>query len=99
LGYSCNCDLPLNRQIELVAEFHAYRIRPNRIAYRLGIDIALIEALLAGERDTEIFEALVSHYRSRRLRQRLKQADRLRGQTSYELRQRAATEFERETGI
>ena len=41
-GYSCCCDLSERRQIELVAEFHAYRIRPTRIAYRLGIDIALI---------------------------------------------------------
>lgn len=99
LGYSCECDLPLGRQIELVAEFHAYRIRPARIAYRLGIDIALIESLVAGELDPEKFDHLVRHYRGRRLQQRLKQADRMRGQRSYELRQRAALDFERESEL
>ena len=35
----------LEQQIELVAEFHVRcRIRPSRIAYRLGIDIAQVEA-------------------------------------------------------
>ena len=65
LGYSCTNDLPTSRQIELVAEFHAYRIRPTRIAYRLGIDIALIDALLAGEQEPEQFKALVRHYRKK----------------------------------
>ena len=48
LGYSRECKLTEAKQIRLVAEFHANRIRPSRIAYRLGIDIALIEALLTG---------------------------------------------------
>jgi hypothetical protein len=33
----------------LVAEFHVHRIRPSRIAYRLGIDIASVEGWLSGE--------------------------------------------------
>ena len=48
-GLLRECDLSEAKQIRLVAEFHANRIRPSRIAYRLGIDIALIDALLAGE--------------------------------------------------
>ena len=98
-GYSRTCDLPESRQIELVAEFHAHKVRPNRIAYRLGIDIALIEALLAGERDTERFAALVRHYRRQRFHDRVRAADTLHGQRSYELRQRASQDFERETNI
>lgn len=98
-GYSCECDLPIARQIELVAEFHAFKIRPTRIAYRLGIDIALIDALLAGEYEPERFETLVRYYRKRRLSQRLQDAERKRGQTAYEQRQTALSEFENQAGI
>lgn len=83
----------------MVAEFHAHRVRPTRIAYRLGIDIALIEALLAGEREAERFPALVRHYRRQRFNDRVRLADRVRGQRGYELRQRAAHDLARETGI
>ena len=44
MGYACECTLTLEQQIDLVAEFHVHRIRPSRIAYRLGIDIAQVEA-------------------------------------------------------
>ncbi len=99
LGYSCQCDLPLYRQIELVAEFHAYRIRPSRIAYRLGIDIALIDALLGGEREPERFETLVRYYRKRRMSARIREADRKRGQAAYEERQQALRDFETQLSI
>jgi hypothetical protein len=98
-GYSRPCDLPVQRQIELVAEFHAYRIRPSRIAYRLGIDIALIDSLLAGEYQSSRFESLVRYYRSRRLQQRLGAAEKKRGQAAYEQRQAALREFESTTGL
>ena len=98
-GYSRTCDLPEARQIELVAEFHAHKVRPNRIAYRLGIDIALIESLLAGERDADRFAALVRRYRRQRFTDRVRRAEKQRGQRSYELRERAARDFEHETGI
>lgn len=98
-GYSRVCELPERRQIELVAEFHAHKVRPTRIAYRLGIDIALIDALLAGEREPDRFPALVRRYRRQRFSDRVKAADKLRGTKSFELRQQAANEFERETGI
>ena len=98
LGYSRQCHLSEERQIELVAEFHAYRIRPTRIAYRLGIDIALIDALLAGDYQQRRFNALLKHYRQRRLGQRLGQAEQEQGQKAYELRQRALLDFEQELG-
>lgn len=98
-GYSRDCDLPEARQVELVAEFHAHRVRPTRIAYRLGIDIALIDALLAGEREPERFEALVRHFRRQRFNDRVRSADRLRGQRAFEARERASQDFEREVGI
>jgi len=98
-GYSCTCTLAEAKQIELVAEFHAHRIRPTRIAYRLGIDIALIDALLAGERDVEHFTALVQHFRQRRLRQRLRDAERIKGQAAYEQRRLAQQEYESNSAI
>ena len=48
-GYSRECTHSREQQIHIVAEFHAHKIRPSRIAYRVGIDIALIEELIAGE--------------------------------------------------
>jgi hypothetical protein len=99
LGYSRECHLPEWRQIELVAEFHAYRIRPTRIAYRLGIDIALIDALIAGDYQARRFTALVKGYRQKRLSQRLSAAERERGQKAFELRQRAMLDFDNEVGI
>jgi len=99
LGYSRECHLPEWRQIELVAEFHAYRIRPTRIAYRLGIDIALIDALLAGEYQARRLGSLVKRYRQKRLGQRLGAAERERGQRAFELRQRALLDFDNEFGI
>ena len=50
------------QQIHIVAEFHANKIRPSRIAYRVGIDIAFIEALIAGEEEPDLFPRLVSRY-------------------------------------
>ena len=42
-GYSRECDYSREEQIHIVAEFHAHKIRPSRIAYRVGIDIAFID--------------------------------------------------------
>ena len=47
-GYSRLCHYSREQQLHIVAEFHAHKIRPSRIAYRVGIDIAFIEALIAG---------------------------------------------------
>ena len=98
-GYSCCCDLSERRQIELVAEFHAYRIRPTRIAYRLGIDIALIDALLGGEHEPQRFEALVSLFRKRRFNQRLRDSEKIKGQAAYEQRERALRDLQTQTGV
>ena len=98
-GYSRVCTLPVARQIELVAEFHAHRIRPSRIAYRLGIDIALIDALLAGEHEERRFEVLVRGYRQRRFRQRLRDSEQVKGQVAYELRERALRDLQAQPGI
>ncbi len=99
LGYSCQCSLPEARQIDLVAEFHAFRIRPTRIAYRLGIDIALIDALLAGDYKKQVFNQRVRHHRKRRLHTRLSTAERKKGQSAFEARKHALTDFETEADL
>ncbi len=85
--------------MHIVAEFHAHKIRPSRIAYRVGIDIAFIEELIAGEAEPEWFAQLVRHYRSRRRQERLRSATRERGGVRYELQQRIEREYSQETDL
>jgi hypothetical protein len=73
-GYSRPCTLGHEEQVRVVAQFHAHRIRPNRIAYRMGIDIAVVEALIAGELEPERFPALVEQYRRQRHSERLRES-------------------------
>jgi hypothetical protein len=82
-----------------VAEFHAHKIRPSRIAYRMGIDIAFIEELIAGESEAERFEELVKFYRRQRYQDRLQHTGRHTGVRRYEQEQRIQREFEQETGL
>ncbi|MFK7830062.1 MAG: hypothetical protein AB8B57_09815 [Congregibacter sp.] len=97
-GYSRPCTLNRDEQIEVVAQFHANHIRPNRIAYRMGVDIALVEALIAGEEEPQRFAALVDHYRRHRYRERMRKTARHRGTGRYELQQQIEKDFQREGG-
>jgi hypothetical protein len=99
MGYSCNCELPRDQQLSLVAEFHVHRIRPSRIAYRLGIDIARVEAWLAGEEDPERFKQLLQRHRRLRYHAELRRADRLKGQQAFEIRRRAQQDLNLELGL
>lgn len=65
-------------QMKVVAEFHAHRIKPERIAYRTGIALPFIEQLLAGEYQPIRFNKMMDHYRKKRRMQRLKDARRMR---------------------
>jgi hypothetical protein len=99
LGYSRVCTHSREQQIHIVAEFHAHKIRPSRIAYRVGIDIAFIEELIAGEEEPEHFENLVKHYRRGRYQQRLRDSNRRNGIARYEQQQKIEHEFSQETEI
>ena len=94
LGYSRDCDLSEAKQICLIAEFHANRIRPSRIAYRLGIDIALIDALLAGDYQASFFTKQLAAAQRRRRDLRMRSSERLRGQAAYENRVRAQRDYD-----
>tara|TARA_B100001057_G_scaffold381157_1_gene386976 strand:+ start:459 stop:767 length:309 start_codon:yes stop_codon:yes gene_type:complete len=85
--------------MELVAEFHVHRIRPSRIAYRLGIDIAQVEAWLSGEQDAEQFQRLMVAHRRRKYQLQIRRADRLRGQQAYELRLAAQQDLQQENAM
>ncbi len=98
-GYSRECTHSREEQIHIVAEFHAHKIRPSRIAYRVGIDIAFIEALIAGEIEADRFPARVAHYRRQRFQQRMRDTGSHRGITRYELQQRIEREFAQEVGL
>ncbi|MCB1695141.1 MAG: hypothetical protein H6984_02820 [Pseudomonadales bacterium] len=98
-GYSRECTHSREEQIHIVAEFHAHKIRPSRIAYRVGIDIAFIEELIAGEVERERFPRLVAHYRKQRYQQRMSDTSARRGASRYELEQRIEREFRQETDL
>jgi len=98
-GYSRECEYSREQQIHIVAEFHAHKIRPSRIAYRVGIDIAFIEELVAGEVESERFPRLVKHYRSKRYHKRLQDTAVTSGTKRYELQQKIQQEFEQETDL
>ena len=99
MGYACECLLTTDQQIDLVAEFHVHRIRPSRIAYRLGIDIAQVEAWLSGEQDAERFQRLTADHRRRKYQLQIRRADRLRGQQAYELRLAAQQDLQQDSGM
>lgn len=92
-GYSRECTHTREQQIHIVAEFHAHKIRPSRIAYRVGIDIALIEELIAGEVEAKRFPALVRRYRKQRYQQRLHDTGKRSGVARYEQQQKIEHEF------
>lgn len=98
-GYSRECSHSREEQIHIVAEFHAHKIRPSRIAYRVGIDIAFIEELIAGEVEHERFPRLVAYYRRQRYQQRLRDATFSRGIKRYELQQKIENEFNQEVEL
>lgn len=98
-GYSRECAHTREEQIHIVAQFHAHKIRPSRIAYRVGIDIAFIEELIAGEVEQERFPRLVAHYRRQRYQQRMSETSGRRGAARYELEQRIEREFRQEVDL
>jgi hypothetical protein len=84
-GYSRDCHYPLEQQIRIVAEFYVHNIRPSRIAYRMGIDIELVEKLIAGEVHEDVFREMVIYHRKHRRNQRLKDSRRIKGSARVEL--------------
>jgi len=54
---------------------------------------------LGGEHEAKRFEALVAHYRKRRFNQRLRDSEKVKGQTAYEQREKALQDLKTQTGV
>lgn len=65
----------------------------------MGIDIDLIETLIAGEAHQEFFQQMVSHYRRSRKTQRLNAAKRLTGSARVEVQARIEKEYSEGDGL
>ncbi len=78
-AYAKSCDKPLKEQISVVAEFHAYKIQPRRIAFRTGIDLELVTQLVNGENHQRLFKAMLARHRKARRDQRLQKSLRHKG--------------------
>ena len=70
---------PLKDQISVVAEFHAHKIAPHRIAFRTGIELQFVNQLLNGECHQRLFKTLLASHRRSRRDQRLKESMRIKG--------------------
>ena len=79
--------------MRIVALYAANKIRPPRIAYREGIDIALVEALIAGEVEQDRFASSLDYYRKERRRERLQQTRKLIGSARFEQEARIEQEI------
>ena len=92
-GYSRLCHYDHDDQVRIVALYAANKIRPPRIAYREGIDIALVEALIAGEVEQDRFTSWLDYYRKERRRERLQQTRKLIGSARFEQEARIEQEI------
>lgn len=96
-GYSRLCQYERDDQIRVVALYAANKIRPPRIAFREGIDIAFVEALVAGEEEQDRFNYWLEHYRKERRRERLLKTRKLAGSARFEQEARIERELKNDT--
>lgn len=93
LGYSKLCTHTAQQQVHIVAEYHVHKIKPKRIAYRTGIDIALVEELIGGKSQQQLFKRLLAHYRQRRRDLRLKHSLKRKGIAQASLQEEIESEY------
>lgn len=78
----------------MVAEYHAHRIRPERIHIRTGIPLQLVQDLIEGRQHLALFQQLLHRHRKRRRDQRLQQSMRYKGITQSDLQDQIEREYE-----
>ncbi|MCP3908538.1 MAG: hypothetical protein GY712_11040 [Oceanicoccus sp.] len=93
-SYAKVSEKSLRQQIDVVAEFHAYKIHPQRIAYRTGIEMDLVTELISGDCHQRLFKSLVARHRKSRRDQRLQKAFRKKGIAQAELQDKIEQEYE-----
>jgi hypothetical protein len=91
--YSKSSNKSLQQQIDVVAHFHAYKIRPERIAFRTGITIELVNQLIEGDKHQRLFKALLARHRRSRRDQRLQKSRRIKGIAQAELQDQIEKEY------
>lgn len=87
------CEKTLQEQIKVVAEFHAYKIRAERISYRTGIDLLLVEQLLNGSYEADYFKFCVNQSRLERRQRRLQTALAKKGAERRSLQEKIEADF------
>ncbi|ARN74774.1 hypothetical protein [Oceanicoccus sagamiensis] len=90
-------DKPLRQQIDVVAEFHAYKIHPQRIAYRTGIELDLVTELINGDSHQRLFKSLLARHRRSRRDQRLQKSLRKTGIAQAELQDKIEQDYQAST--
>lgn len=93
LEYAKTSDKSLNEQINVVAEFHAHKISPRRIAYRTGVNIELVTQLILGECHQRLFKALMGLHRKNRRDQLLSKSLRTKGIAQATLQDQIEQEY------
>ncbi len=96
-SYSKTSSKSLRQQIDVVAEFHAYKIHPLRIAYRTGIEATLVQQLVSGEEHQRLFKAALARHRKSRRDQRLKKSLRTKGIAQTELQVKIEQDYQETT--
>jgi hypothetical protein len=91
--YSKSSNKTLQQQIDVVAHFHAYKIRPERIAFRTGINLELVNQLIKGDGHQRLFKALLARHRRSRRDQRLQKSRRIKGIAQAELQDQIEKEY------
>ena len=91
--YSKSSNKTLQQQIDVVAHFHAYKIRPERIAFRTGINLELVNQLIEGDNHQRLFKALLARHRRSRRDQRLQKSRRIKGIAQAELQDQIEKEY------
>lgn len=98
LEYAKITNKTLRDQIDVVAEFHAHKIHPKRIAFRTGVNLELVQELVNGESHQRIFKALVAFHRRARRDQLMKKSLRKQGIAQAEVQEKIEQDFKESMG-
>ena len=93
LDYAKTSEKTLKQQVSVVAEFHAHRITPQRIAYRTGIELGLVTQLINGESHQRLFKMFLARHRKARRDQRLHKSLRKKGIAQSELQDKIELDY------
>lgn len=96
--YSKISSKSLKQKIDVVAQFHAFKIHPLRIAYRTGIDVTLVQQLVSGEDHQRLFKAALARHRKSRRDQRLHKSLRHKGIAQAELQHKIEQDYQETKG-